>query len=76
MLICVNVTDGVNLFPDKIKMQIWYSTGRPFVKEMEPMTLSAGSVAIIPCKYGGYPIDKIVWRKNGSEIDTVGQVIK
>ncbi|OXA62118.1 Down syndrome cell adhesion molecule [Folsomia candida] len=45
--------------------------GRPFVKEMEPMTLSAGSVAIIPCKYGGYPIDKIVWRKNGSEIDTL-----
>ncbi|XP_035702797.1 Down syndrome cell adhesion molecule-like protein Dscam2 isoform X2 [Folsomia candida] len=47
--------------------------GRPFVKEMEPMTLSAGSVAIIPCKYGGYPIDKIVWRKNGSEIDTISR---
>jgi hypothetical protein len=34
------------------------------------MTLVAGKAARIPCLYGGYPIDKIAWKQNGSEIDT------
>lgn len=44
--------------------------GKLFVKEMGQITLAVGAVALIPCKYGGYPIDKVVWKKNSSEIDT------
>ena len=50
-----------------------YFIGKLFVREMGQMTLAAGSVALIPCLYGGYPVDKIVWRQNGSEIDTKKQ---
>lgn len=40
-------------------------------KEMgQMMTLVAGRTALIPCLYGGFPLDKIVWKQNGSEIDT------
>lgn len=48
----------------------YLSTGKPFVKEMGHLTLVAGTVALIPCLYGGYPVDKIIWRRDGSEIDT------
>jgi len=40
------------------------------MKEMDPMTHVAGKTALVPCLYGGYPIDKIIWKHNGSEIDT------
>jgi hypothetical protein len=46
--------------------------GKLFVKEMGRMTFVADTTALIPCLYGGYPVDQIVWKHNGSEIDTKG----
>ena len=43
--------------------------GRPFIREMTgafPAKLVAGSEAEwLHCPYGGYPIDKITWDKDG-----------
>ncbi|ODM91729.1 Down syndrome cell adhesion molecule-like protein Dscam2, partial [Orchesella cincta] len=38
--------------------------GPIFVKEMKAITLAAGENAWIPCHYGGFPVDKVVWQKD------------
>lgn len=35
-----------------------------------PKTHVAGQVALIPCLYGGYPVDRTIWKHNGSDIET------
>ena len=44
------------------------SAGPLFIKEMPGLTLQAGSVAQIPCMYGGFPVDQILWRKSGEDL--------
>ena len=43
-------------------------TGPLFIKEMPGLTLVAGSAALIPCMYGGFPVDQILWQKNGEDL--------
>ena len=48
-----------------------YSQSGPlFVKEMPSLTLVAEKTALVPCMYGGYPVDKIHWQKNSKVITT------
>ncbi|CAL8129113.1 unnamed protein product [Orchesella dallaii] len=44
--------------------------GRIFVKEMSTLILVAGQNALIPCHYGGYPVDKVKWLKGSTEFET------
>ncbi|CAL8129128.1 unnamed protein product [Orchesella dallaii] len=43
--------------------------GPIFVKEMKPLTIAAGKKALIPCPYGGYPVDQIIWQKDSQNVD-------
>lgn len=42
--------------------------GQIFVKEMSPLILVAGQNVQIPCYYGGFPVDKIVWQKDSRNL--------
>ncbi|ODM92162.1 Down syndrome cell adhesion molecule-like protein Dscam2 [Orchesella cincta] len=44
---------------------------RIFVKEMSALTLVAGQRALIPCHYGGYPVDKVGWQKDSRDIEAL-----
>jgi len=37
---------------------------------MASTTLVAGQVALIPCLFGGYPVDRIQWQRNGMELES------
>ncbi|CAL8129109.1 unnamed protein product [Orchesella dallaii] len=43
--------------------------GRISVKEMSSLTIVAGQNALIPCHYGGYPVDNIKWLKGSEEFE-------
>jgi hypothetical protein len=39
--------------------------GEPFVRPMDPLSVVADTSVWIHCPYGGYPIAKIEWSKDG-----------
>jgi hypothetical protein len=39
--------------------------GDPFVRQMDPLSLVADQSVWIHCPYGGYPVAKIEWSKDG-----------
>lgn len=39
--------------------------GEPFVRQMDPLSVVAAHSVWIHCPYGGYPIARIEWSKDG-----------
>ncbi|XP_069938509.1 cell adhesion molecule Dscam2-like [Cherax quadricarinatus] len=44
--------------------------GMPFIRQMRRVSAVAGSGLRIKCPVGGYPIDKIIWEKDGRMLPT------
>ncbi|CAL4117644.1 unnamed protein product, partial [Meganyctiphanes norvegica] len=44
--------------------------GPPHVRPMGQMTAVAGETFVITCPVAGYPVDKIVWKKDGELLPT------
>lgn len=38
---------------------------------MPGLTLVSNEVALISCLYGGYPVDKVIWKKNSQELTSL-----
>nr|XP_024214192.1 Down syndrome cell adhesion molecule-like protein Dscam2 isoform X41 [Halyomorpha halys] len=39
--------------------------GQPFVRPMEKKAIVAGETLVVTCPYAGYPIDSIIWERDG-----------
>ena len=45
--------------------------GEPFVRQMDPLSVVADTSVWIHCPYGGYPISKIEWSKDGENLESL-----
>jgi len=43
---------------------------------MPSLTLVAEETALVPCMYGGYPVDKLTWQKNSKDMFEVSGNMK